>query len=222
MLADITAFVKSLPASDTPLFLMGHSMGGQEVLIWASQAPIETRKRIRGYVVEAPFVQLHPSSKPYKATVIAGRMASKVLPKRQMMSKLDPKWISRDEKVAKEWLEDPLCHDTGTLEGLAGMLSRADDLEKGKYDLKDRAGEEISIWVGHGDEDHVVSFDACKAYFDRMDVKDKEFKRYQGWYHKLHAEPGDDKIQCANDIADWMLSRAQTPPDSGAASKSRL
>jgi acylglycerol lipase len=61
--------------------------------------------------------------------------------KRQLTNKLDPKLISRDPEVCKGFDEDPLCHDTGTLEGLAGMLDRTSSLSSGKVVIPDSAGE---------------------------------------------------------------------------------
>lgn len=39
-------------------------------------------------------------------------------------------------------------------------------------------------------------------------VKDKEFKSFNGWYHKLHNEPGEDKVTFANYVAAWIIQRS--------------
>lgn len=100
-----------------------------------------------------------------------------------MVQKIDPKFLCRDESMYKEFEADDLCHDTGTLEGLAGMLQRAEDLDTGKVSL-----ENISLWVGHGTEDRVTSFKATARFMDRLDRMeqkiDKTFKVYDGHYHK--------------------------------------
>lgn len=103
-----------------------------------------------------------------------------------MVQKLEPKWASRDEVVGKEWADDELCHDTGTLEGLAGMLERGDELDKDLVVVNDGEGEGgvTRVWVGHGSGDRVTSFEASKRWFGRLNVKDKEFKEYDGWFHK--------------------------------------
>ncbi|KAK4698172.1 hypothetical protein P7C71_g3, partial [Lecanoromycetidae sp. Uapishka_2] len=134
---------------------------------------------------------------------------------RQMVQKLDPQWVSRDVSVQKEWAEDPLCHDTGTLEGLAGMLDRGQELDTGLVVPK-----EGSFWIGHGNGDRVTSYDASRRLFERLEVEDKEFKTYEGWFHKLHAEPGEDKITFANDVADWILARSTA--NSAQETKSKL
>lgn len=44
----------------------------------------------------------------------------------------------------------------------------------------------------------------CTGYADSKNL------RYVGWFHKLHAEPGEDKVTFANDIADWIIQRTQS------------
>ena len=119
---------------------------------------------------------------------MVGRLGAMLLPNYQMVNKLEPKWLSRDPEVNRAFVDDELCHDTGTLEGLAGMLDRTADLMSGKVKLEDsRDGKpegDVRVWVGHGTEDRVTSFEASKRWVDQLKVKDKEFKAYDGWYHK--------------------------------------
>lgn len=186
-MSDITAILSSQIPSAVPLFLMGHSMGGAEVLTYAAVGPAHVRKHIRGYLAEAPLIALHPSAAPSRLTVIAGRLASMLLPSRQLVSKLDEKVLSRDPEVVRLYVEDELCHDTGTLQGLAGMLDRGAHLVSGRVKLPvDDNGEggQLRIWVGHGTEDRVTSFEASRKWMEELKVEDKEFKAYEGWYHK--------------------------------------
>lgn len=113
-------------------------------------------------------------------------MAAKILPKRQMVQKIDPRFLCRDETLYKEFEADELCHDTGTLEGLAGMLQRAEDLDAGRVTSQNL--ENCALWVGHGTEDRVTSFKATARFMDRLEIKDKTFKAYPGHYHKRMSE----------------------------------
>ena len=99
--------------------------------------------------------------------------------------------MSRDEEECAAYAADPLCHDTCTLEGMAGCLARAAELDLGGVvltDLGDGEGEGegggCRLWVGHGTEDRVTSFEASERFVKRLGIKDKEFKAYEGWYHK--------------------------------------
>lgn len=191
VMADITSILSTViptrPVPSAPVFLYGHSMGGQEVLMYAATGPANMRQHIRGYLLEAPFIAIHPKSRPNAFTIMAGRLAGRILPRYHMYNPLDPKLLSRDPEVGKAVADDPLCHDTGTLEGLAAMLDRAADLENGKVKIGNDAGEggKTRIWISHGTEDMVCDFHATKKVYESLDpsIEDKEFKVYEGWYH---------------------------------------
>ena len=199
VLADVTSVIESHLPSSVPLFLMGHSMGGALVLSYAALGPLEIRRQIAGYISESPFLAVHPASAPSRAKVIAGRIAARVMPRYQLVEKLDVALIARDPKVAEDYERDELCHDTGTLEAFAAMLDRGADLLSGKISVvddeaaaRDSASQEstqtksnpVRLLVAHGSDDRITSFDATKEFVGRLAIKDKTFKVYEGWYHK--------------------------------------
>jgi len=227
VLEDITSFIKSVTATDSddavPLFLMGHSMGGAETLMYAANGPPEVLRKFRGFIAEAPFVALHPSTRPWKSTVVLGRLAGKLLPHMHMVNKLDPKLLSRDPEIAKQFKADPLCHETGTLEGLAGMLDRAAALENGDVVVKEGMGEggKTRILVLHGTADGICDFQATKKMYDRLSgIQDREMRVFEGGYHVLHAEPGEDGRRFKGDLVKWIMDRSG--PLEGGMAKPRL
>ncbi|KAF2275857.1 alpha/beta-hydrolase [Westerdykella ornata] len=217
VLDDITSFMKTVIPSPIPLFLVGHSMGGGEVLYYAARGPSEIRKHIRGYMLISPFVDFSPASKPSIITVVLGRMVGKLFPKRQMKSHLDVKLVSRDPEVCKAFETDELCHNMGTLEGLAGMLDRTMELASGKIKIPDDAGEGgvTRIWIAHGDEDGITDYYASKRFAETcVTAKDKDFKSYEGHFHRLHDEPEPYGPAFLKDMVDWILARSVDPVQS--------
>ncbi|KAL9604856.1 MAG: hypothetical protein Q9219_000304 [cf. Caloplaca sp. 3 TL-2023] len=190
---------------------------------YAANGPRDIKSQLSGYICESPLIAIHEDTQPSKFIVLAGRLASKIVPHRQMVRQIEPKLLCRDEELYKKFEADELCHDTGTLEGLAAMLQRAEDLHTGRLPTEDLRG--CSLWVGHGTEDRVTSFKATARFIESIPVKDKTFKIYDGHYHKLHAEPGEDRRKFANDVADWVLARS-SPADNTTGTlpeaKSRL
>ncbi|KAI9726573.1 MAG: hypothetical protein M1828_000940 [Chrysothrix sp. TS-e1954] len=185
--------------------IQGHSMGGQQVLHFGANGPADTLSQIRGIIAEAPFVRLSPATEPWQITVILGRLASKVLPYRQMINPVRADLLTHDPAANKKYSNDTLCHDTGTLEGLGGMLDRAAALDKGEV----VPGKLVkSLWIGHGTADEIVRCDAAKQCFDRIAISDKTFVEYDGWYHVLHMERGEDKMKFRNDVIKWVLDRS--------------
>jgi acylglycerol lipase len=189
VLSDITSFIKSLcpPKPDIPLFVMGHSMGGAEVLTYMADGDEGVKQHVRGWLLESPFVAFNPASKPSPIVVFVGRLAGRLLPHRQMVQKLDPKLLCRDEQVQKDFVADTLCHDTGTLEGLSGMLDRAAGLDTGTIIVPRDAGEggKTRVWLSHGTKDGVCDYHGSERLYKRWYyIEDKELKELDGWLHK--------------------------------------
>ncbi|GFF90007.1 putative monoglyceride lipase [Aspergillus lentulus] len=209
VLADMAAFIEAqfeVPPK-VPVFVMGHSMGGGLVATLASTPKYqELVSRLRGIMLEAPFIGLDPKQKPSIITVFLGRLAGKLLPRFQLVQPMKVETIVRDPVVQKTLKEDPLNHTTGTLEMFANMLDRAADLTSGKLVLNDGVK---SVYVAHGTADQVTSYDASKHWFDAQTgkVADRQFKSYEGWSHLLHADLPENRQVFADDIAEWILAR---------------
>ena len=127
-----------------------------------------------------------------------------------MKQKLDATYMSRDAKVRQDWIDDPLCHDTGTLAGLAGMLGRAAELTALSRAESPTLSRKLPcpLLMCHGDEDRVTSFDASQALFEKLEGE-KYFAKYEGCYHKMHAEPEGKGEEFARDVGAWIVKMAQ-------------
>ncbi|KAH8155722.1 uncharacterized protein LAJ45_00732 [Morchella importuna] len=212
ILADIDDLLSSRLAErpNIPCFLVGHSMGGGIALTYALQG--SHKDKLAGTIVWSPMLEL--ADKPLALAVYAGKFGARIMPNKQMVQKLPAEYMSRDKSVCDDFANDPLCHDTGTLIGISDMLTRGENLMKANFS----AGftPDKPILVLHGSGDKVTSHDASKKFTeDLLKIKDKTFSSYDGWYHKMHAEPGEDRITFATNVSDWILARA-TP---GATSK---
>ena len=112
VLADMAAFITphlpTNPATDPPVFVMGHSMGGGQVLTLAChpdyQEPLV--RHVRGWLLEAPFISFSPEEQPSWLKVFAGRLAGKLLPHRQLKHEIVPRHLTRDPAVQKSIAED--------------------------------------------------------------------------------------------------------------------
>lgn len=213
VLSDIAKFITTvaLPAEPrgAPLFVMGHSMGGGEVLALACTPEHEDGvvRHVRGWMLEAPFVAFDDRERPGALKVFAGRLAGRVLPHMQLKNPIPPERLSRDPDVVRRVREDELCHDTATLEGAAGLLDRTAELASGGYRLSPLVR---SLWFGHGDKDVATSYPESKRWCERQtQVEDRTFKTYEGWLHQLHAEVGKEEF--FKDVREWILQRCDGP-----------
>ncbi|KAI0969871.1 alpha/beta hydrolase [Xylaria arbuscula] len=205
VLADMAAFIRSQLPSDVPVFVLGHSMGGGQVLTLASTPAYEDLiPQIRGWILESPFVGFAPELQPSWLLVASGRLASHVLPHYQMHRPIPPEDVTRDPEVQASIAADDLMHDHGTLEGLAGMLDRMEGLSSGKLVLSRNVK---SLFMVHGTEDKATSYQKSKDWFERNKEKipGARFKAFDGFAHQLHADPGKEEFY--EDVAAWILER---------------
>lgn len=203
VLSDIAAFITSQLPSSVPVFVMGHSMGGGLALSLASTREYDGLvDKIRGWIVEAPFLAFPEGEEPSALKVFMGRLVGRIFPRQHLKNPIPVEYLTRDEEVQKSVADDPLCHDTGTLEGLAGMLDRTSSLSGGKWDLSKNVR---SLFVTHGTEDRVTSYKASRAWFDAQKVKDAEFKAYEGCLHQLHVDLCKEEFY--RDVGAWILER---------------
>lgn len=84
-------------------------MGGGEAVTLASD-PLyaDLTPQIRGWILESPFIDFTPKSKPNGVTVFFGRLGAKVLPNHQLYQPIPPEDVTRDPAVVKSLTDDPL------------------------------------------------------------------------------------------------------------------
>ena len=221
VLTDLHAFVLHTIGQHTslpPLFLMGASMGGAIALHYTlftlRSSTIRNRPPFAGLILSAPFVALDSHSAPSWVTVKAGKLAAKAFPNQQRVSRMEAKYMCRDAAVCAAWTADPLCHDTGTLGGLAGMLSRAADLvslSQGAY-VRSLTNElPCPVWVGHGEADRVTSCKATQRLYDVLSAPngDRTMRAFPDAYHMLHKEPNGTGEDFVREVGEWCQRRVK-------------
>ncbi|SPN98832.1 probable YJU3 Serine protease, localizes to lipid particles [Cephalotrichum gorgonifer] len=215
VLSDLAAFISSHLPSPVPLFVMGHSMGGGEALALASAPEYEEIVRqVNGWVLEAPFLAFPEGEEPSALKVFLGRLVGRLLPRQHLVNKIPVEYLSRDPVAQKSTADDDLCHDTGTLEGLAGLLDRTSSLSSGKWTLSKNVK---ALFLGHGTVDKVTSYKASKGWFDAQEIPDAEFKSYEGCFHQLHDDLCRDEFN--GDVSAWILKRVGSGDVAGAVSE---
>lgn len=223
VLADIAAFARSrvLPAEPAaaPVFVLGHSMGGGEVLTLAGTPEYrDLVARVRGWILEAPFLAFAPAVQPHWITVAGGRLAARVAPNFHLVRPVPPEHLTRDPAARRSIAADALLHNTGTLEGLAAMIDRAEALSAGRVALD--PGVVRSVFLAHGTADVVTDIGAAEAWWRRQKLADGRFKAYEGFYHQLHADHGKEEFY--RDVGDWILERCDDDTVRGGAPEAKL
>ncbi|KAL5333085.1 Alpha/Beta hydrolase protein [Aspergillus crustosus] len=202
----------------TPLFVMGHSMGGQEsafYLLSTSPELAGRRPPIAGWILDAPYIGLDPASRPHWLIVAVLTQVARFFPKLKHTQTLNVKFVSKDVAVQEMYRTDPLCHNTGTLEGLRDLLQRESDLTS--LSLPDQPVPPglskrlpCPVFWAHGSKDMITSYSISKQLYDRLepysdsDSEAKTWKSFEGGFHQIHGEPDGVKEEYMRDVGEWV------------------
>ncbi len=177
-----------------PLFLYGHSLGGQITLNYA----VQRQPAARGVIVSAPWLRLIYAPPPARMT-LARAMAS-LWPSFSQDTGLEAAVpMTHDEALLAAYPDQQLRHSRMTAR--LGM----DALASGEA-LLQRAGElRLPLLIMHGGADGVFAPATSRAFFDGVNVADKTLREYPGLYHEIHNEIGREQV--LQDVLAWLAER---------------
>ncbi|KAF9529791.1 Alpha/Beta hydrolase protein [Crepidotus variabilis] len=184
-----------------PLFLMGHSMGGEEVLGFGCRTKsTSVLSDLTAIIATSPLIQqTHPS--PKLAKWVGGKLSA-LAPGFMVPAKVEATQLSHDPAVFKAYAEDPLVKMSGSLRGLNDMLTKADWLfATGHSEWK----KDLPVLIIHGTDDQVTSCKASQTFHDSLpEGANKKIQLFEGGYHELHNEPDGVKEKLADRIIAYI------------------
>ena len=175
-----------------PLFLYGHSMGGNLILNYVIQ---RQPKILRGLIATSPWIRLAFEPKPILITM--GKLMRSIFPTFTQDSGLDVNGISRDKAVVDAYINDPLVHSKITASAGMGMTDSAAFLNTYKGQMS------IPTLIVHGTNDKLISQAASEEFANR--VTNIDYKKWVGLYHETHNEP--EKMDVLQDILQWVNAK---------------
>ncbi|KAJ6631504.1 Alpha/Beta hydrolase protein [Mycena sp. CBHHK59/15] len=187
-----------------PIFLSGHSMGGGEVLTFATRGVDVSF--LSGIIACSPLIlQTKPASKLARW---AGGRAAALLPHFVIPAPLDYNDLSHDAEYNKIVSTDPLAKLQGTLRGISDMLNGGEHL---LYQTSSKWPKSLPILFCHGSGDHITSHTATQAFHDKIVADDKKVIMYEGAYHELVQEP-EHKEKLINDMVAFIEEHSAPKP----------
>ena len=172
-----------------PIILYGHSLGGIQVLHYG----LIRKPNIKGVIATSPG--LHTELEKQQGKVLAAKVLGSLIPNTLLASGLDPKGVSRDEKVVQAYMADPLVHDKITVCFFA-------EVHEAGESIIDRAAElKIPTLVMHGSADRLTSPAGSLDFVDESSGK-ALLRVWEGFYHELHNEPGWEAVPAF--VLNWM------------------
>jgi acylglycerol lipase len=176
-----------------PVFLLGHSMGGQIALAYA----LDHQDGLRGLVLSAPA--LANSTVPRAAAAVLrtiGRVAPTLRP-----AGIDASKISKDPSVYADYRSDPLVHHGRPTLGLSTAVV-------GQFEvLPERArGLHIPVLMQHGTLDAIVDPSGFRRLEASCGSPDLTVRWYEGLWHEIYNEPERDRPLA--DLREWLATHA--------------
>jgi acylglycerol lipase len=180
---------------DTPVFLYGHSMGGNVVINYSLKRP----GRLKGVVATSPFLRL--AFDPPEWKMAFGRIIDRILPSFTMPNEIDVSALSRDKKEIEAYQKDPLVHDrVSTRYSLKFMKT-------GQWAIEQARELKIPMLLLHGTNDRLTSHLASGEFAAKAQGK-VELVLFEGGYHELHHDLDKEKV--LETIVDWIQKEIQT------------
>ncbi len=175
---------------DSPVFLIGHSMGG---LISAAYL-LQNQNAFRGCILSGPAIKA--SEQPSAALMLLNRIISVLVPTLGMM-KLAADGVSRDPVEVKAYIEDPLVH-TGKVSSrmVAELFKTMSEVQT------NAAAITLPVLLLHGGEDKLAAPESSTFLNEHVGSKDKKLIIYDGLYHEIFNEPERDQVFA--DVLAWL------------------
>jgi alpha-beta hydrolase superfamily lysophospholipase len=181
-------------AKGAPMFLFGHSFGG----LVATSSALEDPTPWKGLVLSAPYFGL--ALQVPKAKILAGKIASRIVPKLGLPSGLTGRDMTHDEAKAKDYDSDPLVFKNATSRWFTETTAAQERA------LAQASRLTLPLYVVFGTGDKVASMTAAKKVFDAAGSADKTWDPREGLFHEVLNEPSWKDI--VEPIARWILAKA--------------
>lgn len=192
LVSDFCAFVGRCERQhlDTPVFVLGHSMGGAV----AVAAALRLQGSLRGLVLSAPALATDQAVRPAQALLV--RMLSVVAPNTGVLA-LPAEAVSRDPAVVARYVADPLVHHKGIPARTAvELLDAMQAFPSSVPQLR------LPTLILHGSADRLVPLAATRPVYQAFGTRDRILRIYDGLYHEVFNEPERERVLA--DLYQWL------------------
>ncbi|WP_321966262.1 alpha/beta hydrolase [Burkholderia cepacia] len=197
-LNDADALVAEAARGNSPLFLMGHSMGGAVAALYAIERAPARGHALAGLVLSSPA--LAPGRDVPRWMLAVSRVISRIWPTFPAI-RIDAALLSRDPAIVAANRADPLVHH-GPVPARTGaeILDAMARIESG------RGGLRVPVLVYHGTEDKLTEPDGSRAFGARVGSPDRTLTLYEGGFHETMNDLERDRVIDA--LIAWIHARA--------------
>ena len=197
LLQDFETFRREIVARHPglPVFLLGHSLGGQIALAYA----LRHQDRLAGLALSAPALA---SDAVPAALVPVLSLVSRALPTVRPLG-IDTSAISSDPAVVDDYAADPLVHHgKPTLALGAAIYAQMDRLLPRAAELR------LPLLIQHGTADRLTDPEGTRRLDEASGSPDTTVRWYDGLWHEIYHEPGRDAP--LTDLRQWLATRRES------------
>lgn len=184
-----------------PVFLLGHSLGGEIALAHALERP----EGVAGVIASSPGLGIKLQVPRLK--VFLGELMSRLVPTFTQHSGLPANNMSHDPRVVQDYVGDPLVHDLVSARWYTEMTRTAREVMANARRLR------LPLLVIQSDDDPLIDSQAVRRFFAEAGSADKTLREYAGFYHECFNE-----VECERPLADlvaWLDAHVPSPAQAG-------
>lgn len=174
-----------------PIFLYGHSMGGNVVINYV----LRKNTDLKGVIATSPFLKLAFQPPVFKLSI--GKFLQKIAPAITMGNELDANDISREKTEVDKYINDPLVHNK-----ISPNFSIT-FIETGKWAIKNADKLKISMIIFHGTDDKIIDYKGSEEFVNNTEKA--SLKLYKGGYHELQNDLC--KVEMITDVINWLKAQ---------------
>ncbi|MDP4142927.1 MAG: lysophospholipase [Bacillota bacterium] len=176
-----------------PVFLFGHSFGGNQVLNYV----LRRHPKIAGVMASAPWLSLYSNPSAFK--LYSTFLFDKIYPTLLVDNVVNEAALSHKPGLSEEYSKDPLVHSNIS----ARLFTNA--YKSGLWAVNHAYELDIPLLIFHGDEDKITSHKASIAFANNAPKELCTLKIWEGLYHSLHNEISNEEIFL--DIVNWINAK---------------
>jgi alpha-beta hydrolase superfamily lysophospholipase len=176
---------------DTPLFLLGHSLGATIALRYT----LGHQDKLDGLILSGALAVIDLPPAPVR---LAARALSAIAPWMPALG-VDPATVSRDPAQVEAYRTDPLVHHGKLPVRTVAEIAAATEAFPEQVESLT-----LPLLLVHGSEDRLVSVQGSRMVYERASSEDKTLEIYDGLFHEVLNELPEDRQRVLADIVAWL------------------
>ncbi len=156
---------------------------------------IDNQREYQGAILSAPLIKNYGYINPI--LIILTRILSLLFPKLGVSS-INSNYISRDTKVVKSYISDPLISIKSKMTARLAI----ELIDGMKFVLNNAYKITLPIKIYQGKGDKIVDPEGANLLYDAINSDNKKIKYYDILYHEILNEPENKVV--LKDIQEWL------------------